>query len=110
MMSKARLDLPLPLGPVTTVSLPSGRLRSKPLRLFCRAPRTSMQDLAEACPREAAPAPADADAPIFLPLVEATDDNRFARSKAQIRCSNELDAGSPLRILVQPKPSRPLPS
>src|SRR5436190_22207886 len=43
MVSNARLDLPLPLGPVTTVSFPSGRSRSITLRLFWRAPRISIQ-------------------------------------------------------------------
>src|ERR1700730_10858850 len=43
MVSKARLDLPLPLGPVTTVNFPNGRSTSTPLRLFWRAPRISMQ-------------------------------------------------------------------
>src|SRR6266516_5618578 len=43
MVSNARLDLPLPLGPVTTVNFPSGRSTSTPLRLFWRAPRISMQ-------------------------------------------------------------------
>src|SRR5207249_603558 len=52
MVSNARLDLPLPLGPVTTVSLPSGRSTSIPLRLFWRAPRISTQsDTADAAPR-----------------------------------------------------------
>src|SRR4030095_16697557 len=46
MVSNARLDLPLPLGPVTTVNFPSGRSTSTPLRLFWRAPRISMQSLA----------------------------------------------------------------
>src|ERR1041385_125928 len=48
MVSKARLDLPLPLGPVTTVSFPSGRSTSMPFRLFCRAPRISMQFVRDA--------------------------------------------------------------
>src|SRR5437762_422658 len=43
MVSKARDDLPLPLGPVMTVNFPSARSRSTPLRLFWRAPRISMQ-------------------------------------------------------------------
>src|SRR5690349_23144676 len=43
MVSNASDDFPEPLGPVTTVNLPSGRSRSMPLRLFCRAPRTSTQ-------------------------------------------------------------------
>src|SRR4029453_17355129 len=46
MVSNARLDLPLPLGPVTTVSLPSGRSTSIALRLFWRAPRIWMQSFA----------------------------------------------------------------
>src|ERR1700736_1458072 len=41
MVSKARLDLPDPLGPVITVNFPSGRSTSTPLRLFWRAPRIS---------------------------------------------------------------------
>src|SRR5205823_7046369 len=43
MVSKPSEDLPLPLGPVTTVNFPSARSRSIPLRLFWRAPRISMQ-------------------------------------------------------------------
>src|SRR6187397_2590946 len=43
MVSKARLDFPLPLGPVTTVIFPSGRSRLIPLRLFWRAPRISIE-------------------------------------------------------------------
>src|SRR4029077_8258161 len=43
MVWNARLDLPLPLGPVMTVNFPSGRSTSIPLRLFWRAPRISMQ-------------------------------------------------------------------
>jgi hypothetical protein len=46
MVSNARLDLPLPLGPVTTVNFPSGRSTSTPLRLFWRAPRISMKSFA----------------------------------------------------------------
>src|SRR5437667_6659420 len=48
MVSNARDDLPLPLGPVTTVSFPSGRSRSIPLRLFWRAPRISIESVAAA--------------------------------------------------------------
>src|SRR5215471_6340545 len=72
MVSKARLDLPLPLGPVTTVSFPNGRTRSKPLRLFWRAPRISTQPCCEG-----------GMMPEFFPLVEATDDNRCDWPKAQ---------------------------
>src|SRR5216684_301096 len=43
MVSKASDDFPEPLGPVTTVNLPSGRSTSTPLRLFWRAPQTSTQ-------------------------------------------------------------------
>src|SRR6201999_1241368 len=39
MVSKARLDLPLPLGPVITWNRFSSRSRLIPLRLFWRAPR-----------------------------------------------------------------------
>src|SRR6266850_3230319 len=46
MVSNERLDLPLPLGPVTTVNFPRGRSTSIPLRLFWRAPRISMQSFA----------------------------------------------------------------
>src|SRR5207248_7912138 len=76
MVSKAREDLPLPLGPVTTVSSPSRRSRSMPLRLFWRAPRIATQ-------------PCSADAvthgvsTVFAPLFESTGDNRRARSGAQ---------------------------
>src|SRR5690242_21649101 len=38
-MSKASVDFPEPLTPVTTVSAFSGTLTSIFLRLFCRAPR-----------------------------------------------------------------------
>src|SRR6266700_4060852 len=68
MVSKARLDLPLPLGPVTTVSLPSGRSTSIPLRLFCRAPRISTHSVA-----------ADAAPRFFSITFEPTgDDSRYA--------------------------------
>src|SRR5438270_13872974 len=43
MVSKARLDLPLPLSPVMTMSRSRGRERSKPLRLCSRAPWMSMR-------------------------------------------------------------------
>src|ERR1051325_1306692 len=43
MVSNASDDFPDPLGPVTTVNLPSGRSTSTPLRLFWRAPRISTQ-------------------------------------------------------------------
>src|SRR5690606_27868740 len=38
-VSNTRLDLPEPLGPVTTVSSPVRISRSRSLRLCCRAPR-----------------------------------------------------------------------
>ena len=42
MVSKARVDLPEPDGPVTTTSLPRGMVTSTFLRLCSRAPRTTM--------------------------------------------------------------------
>src|SRR5262245_4834852 len=42
MVWKARLDLPEPDGPVRTTSLPRGRSRSTPWRLWVRAPRRLM--------------------------------------------------------------------
>src|SRR5690606_19487317 len=41
-VSKARLDLPLPDSPVITISLSRGRSISMPLRLCSRAPLTLM--------------------------------------------------------------------
>src|SRR5438045_3224743 len=59
MVSKASDDFPEPLGPVTTVNLPSGRSTSTPLRLFCRAPRTSTQSAAAAAVTHVFSAPFD---------------------------------------------------
>src|SRR5205807_69992 len=73
MVSNARLDLPLPLGPVTTVSFPSGRSRSIPLRLFCRAPRISTQSFRAGAAR-----------PCFLPIFEPTGNIRCQSSGSQI--------------------------
>src|SRR5437879_9693811 len=73
MVSKASEDFPLPLGPVTTVSFPSGRSRSMPLRLFWRAPRISMH-----------PCSAGALTLSFSPFLEPTGDNRFTRCGLQI--------------------------
>src|SRR5882762_10062151 len=73
MVSKASEDFPLPLGPVTTVSFPSGRSRSMPLRLFWRAPRISTQLRS-----------AGALMLSFFPFLEATGDNRFTRCGLQI--------------------------
>ena len=42
MVSKASDDLPDPLTPVTTISLPAGRVRSTFLRLCVRAPLMTM--------------------------------------------------------------------
>ena len=42
MVSNARDDLPDPLTPVTTMSLPAGSERLTFLRLWVRAPRTTM--------------------------------------------------------------------
>src|SRR6478672_10981253 len=73
MVSKASEDFPLPLGPVTTVSFPSGRSRSMPLRLFWRAPRISTQ-----------PCSAGALTLFFAPFLEPTGDNRFTQCGLQI--------------------------
>src|SRR6266513_599147 len=73
MVSKASEDFPLPLGPVTTVSFPSGRSRSMPLRLFWRAPRSSTH-----------PRSAGALTLSFSPFLEPTGDNRFTRRGLQI--------------------------
>src|SRR5436190_9842843 len=73
MVSKARLDLPLPLGPVMTVNLPSGRSRSIPLRLFWRAPRTSTQ-----------PRSGGAVTQGLLAVVEPTGDYPVERLSSQI--------------------------
>src|SRR6266513_3367581 len=73
MVSKASEDLPLPLGPVTTVSFPSGRSRSMPLRLFWRAPRISTH-----------PCSVGALTLSFSPFLEPTGDNRFTRCGLQI--------------------------
>src|SRR5271157_1971946 len=45
MMSKARLDLPDPESPVTTVRVPRGISTSMFFRLCCRAPRTVMRSI-----------------------------------------------------------------
>src|SRR6266436_1993836 len=85
MVSNARLDLPLPLGPVTTVSFPSGRSRSIPLRLFWRAPRISTQSFR-----------AGAATPCFLPIFEPTGNIRCQSSGSQIcRSTGILPAGKP---------------
>src|SRR6476620_8926050 len=47
MVSKARDDLPDPLTPVMTMSLPVGRERVTFLRLCVRAPRTTMAERSE---------------------------------------------------------------
>src|SRR6266403_2626187 len=73
MVSNARLDLPLPLGPVTTVSFPSGRSRSIPLRLFWRAPRISTQSFRAGAARLC-----------FLPIFEPTGNIRCQSSGSQI--------------------------
>src|SRR6202035_1971597 len=73
MVSKARLDFPLPLGPVTTVSFPSGRSTSIPLRLFCRAPRISMQSCVS-----------DTLARVIFATFEPTGNNSRLRGDSQI--------------------------
>src|ERR1044072_4098636 len=73
MVSNARLDLPLPLGPVMTVSWPSGRSRSIPLRLFWRAPRISIQPLSGGAVTQG-----------FSAVVEPTGDYPIAGTRSQI--------------------------
>src|SRR5205809_6491664 len=73
MVSKARLDLPLPLGPVTTVNFPSGRSRSIPLRLFWRAPRISTQSFGDGV-----------IPPCFFLIFEPTGKSSRLRSGSQI--------------------------
>src|SRR6266581_5656523 len=72
MVSNARLDLPLPLGPVITVNFPSGRSRSMPFRLFCRAPRISTH-----------PALADAVTRFCSIALEVTEDIPRRRRNSQ---------------------------
>src|SRR5206468_5664429 len=71
--SKARLDFPEPLGPVTTVNFPSRRSTSMPLRLFWRAPRISMQSAA-----------ARFEARYFSATFEPTGDNSRWQTNSQI--------------------------
>src|SRR5207248_10643729 len=105
MVSKASDDFPLPLGPVTTLSFPSGRSRSMPLRLFWRAPRISTH-----------PRSAKALTMFFSPLLEPTGDNRFTRCGLQILWNRHPFAGvipsasegphsSPWRRSRSPSPS-----
>src|SRR5437762_11749101 len=100
MVSNARLDLPLPLGPVTTVSFPSGRSRSIPLRLFWRAPRISTH-----------PYSVGALTLFFAPFLEPTGDNRFTQCGLQIFRENAVDrprprAESPLSHARHPERER----
>src|SRR5437667_12309930 len=80
MVSKARLDLPLPLGPVTTVSLPSGRPTSMRLRVFWRAPRISTQSAVEDAPTRFSPT-------TFEPTGASS---RYARSSQLSRVKHSL--------------------
>ena len=73
MVSKASDDFPLPLGPVMTVNSPSGKSRSIPLRLFCRAPRISTQ-----------PRSGGAETRFFSTIFEPTGDNPRCRTGSQI--------------------------
>src|SRR3954465_7031933 len=73
MVSKARLDLPLPLGPVMTVNLPSGRSKSIPLRLFWRAPRISTHPLSGGAVTQG-----------FSAVVEPTEDYPITARRSQI--------------------------
>src|ERR1700730_18685181 len=76
MVSKARLDLPLPLGPVTTVNFPSGRSRSIPFRLFWRAPRIATQP--------ASGGPGGAVTHGFSAVFEPTGDYPIEQTSSQI--------------------------
>src|SRR4051812_10400693 len=73
MVSKARLDLPLPLGPVMTVNSPSGRSKSIPLRLFWRAPRISTHPLSGGAVTQG-----------FSAVVEPTEDYPITATRSQI--------------------------
>src|SRR4051812_15740692 len=90
MVSKARLDLPLPLGPVMTVNSPSGRSKSIPLRLFWRAPRISTQPLSGGAVTQG-----------FSAVVEPTEDYPITARRSQIfgeeRGSASIWVGGPLR-------------
>ena len=75
--------MPLPLGPVMTVSFPRGRSTSMPLRLFWRAPRISTQ-----------PAAAGAVTHAFSATFEPTGDYpRCAAAFANFRRQNAYPAG-----------------
>src|SRR3954465_15422613 len=90
MVSKARLDLPLPLGPVMTVNLPSGRSKSIPLRLFWRAPRISTHPLSGGAVTQG-----------FSAVVEPTEDYPITARRSQIfgeeRWSASMCDGGALR-------------
>src|SRR6266581_7860520 len=89
MVSNARLDLPLPLGPVTTVNLPSGRSRSMPLRLFWRAPRISMQ-----------PTAAGGFMRFFSTAFKPTGDNSRCQPRSQIsQCQKQNSVGKAVRFV-----------
>src|SRR6185503_20115304 len=89
MVSKARLDLPLPLGPVITVNFPSGRSRSIPLRLFWRAPRISTQPRSGGAVRHG-----------FSAVVEPTGDYPSEPTPSQILEGLQRSAPEPLRDLL----------
>src|SRR6186997_1767273 len=92
MVSNARLDLPLPLGPVMTVIWPSGRSRSIPLRLFWRAPRISTQPRSGGAVRHG-----------FSVAVEPTADYPIERGDAQISGPNCRSVAP----LFRARPARP---
>src|SRR5260370_8602805 len=81
MVSKASDDFPEPLGPVTTVNLPSGRSTSTPLRLFWRAPQTSTQFAA-----------AGSVTHFFSVTFEPTGDNSRWRRNAQISLAENTNS------------------
>src|SRR5215468_9191966 len=84
MVSKARDDLPLPLGPVTTVNFPSGRSTSIPLRLFWPAPRISMRSFHAGVITRS-----------LFPIFEPTGDSSQLRADSQISIADSLSEAFP---------------
>src|SRR3954471_11031972 len=97
MVSKARLDLPLPLGPVMTVNFPRGRSRSIPLRLFWRAPRISTQPRSGGAVTQGfwAVVEPTADYPIAGAPVQIFDDSVAVMRRIASRLSRARRAGAP---------------
>src|SRR5213080_5367774 len=89
MVSNASDDLPLPLGPVTTVNFPSGRSRSITLRLFWRAPRISTQSFGDGV-----------IPPCFFLIFEPTGKSSRLRSGSQILDSKACVIPNEVRALT----------